>query len=613
MSLEHCADALLQQRAVQNTNYEHLEGVIHGLERSRRSACLSLMLAISDVNRKRKDLSELRRTTEQLDSQLGQDKLKLSALALFVSDDKKHHTEIAQLLAALSSGWAVLPPRITQLVRALQERRVLLQDAKKMEVVLSLLHDVMSCIGVVQRVLPAMKTRLHGQSVHAEQALVSIHRKREAVQDGRTAEAAEHDSLLQQHAAAVEATHAAQQQIHMMRAETALRTLQTECLRHMVLLAREATVSASDHSDTVGKRLAEAEGVNQELTKTLLAVAAQHKALRRRTLAHCEANASKMAALKVALEATQTTAVDAQQTLDASCQRRVELEAELASATAVQKGAAVLLLFSTELFASQTASHNARTALEAERNAILVSLRRRHEELLCRRWEARKQQRYCESLQLQEAEESLVRKDLAVAASVAWDHILTAAASQRPSTVTRTRRSAVGTRRSAAFLREGQKRGRLTTPVLPETTVADELGLTVRKTYPFMGPLKHPGKDRRSAVLPANLLGSQFTGSQPPSPPPRKPARRPRQEPLSPLLRQPMETHSSLITEMRALGSTPNAPKQHHPIAARGATLRRVQATVFKPTKVLTGGRAAHHFGLCSIADGDDIFADDFL
>ncbi|CBH12479.1 hypothetical protein, conserved [Trypanosoma brucei gambiense DAL972] len=123
-TLEGCADALLQQKVVQASNYERLEARLMEMERTKRSLFFGLKEVITDVERRTQDLSELKQENSRLRQQLQQGNVKFGALAVFIKDEQKKTARLRETLEGCEIAWAGYPARVALVLHALQERQV---------------------------------------------------------------------------------------------------------------------------------------------------------------------------------------------------------------------------------------------------------------------------------------------------------------------------------------------------------------------------------------------------------------------------------------------------------------------------------------------------------
>ncbi|KEG10174.1 BRCT domain-containing protein, partial [Trypanosoma grayi] len=167
-TLENCTDALLQQKVVQSSNYERLESRLMEMERAKRSLFFGLKEVITDVERRRQDLGELREESARLQQQLQQGSVKFGALTAFMSEEQKKAVGLEETLESCATAWTGFPARVALLLRALQERSAFRQQLG--EVVKSL-NRVRTLVGVVQRVDATkvlLQERLNEQGKDAE-------------------------------------------------------------------------------------------------------------------------------------------------------------------------------------------------------------------------------------------------------------------------------------------------------------------------------------------------------------------------------------------------------------------------------------------------------------
>ncbi|ORC86247.1 uncharacterized protein TM35_000291290 [Trypanosoma theileri] len=155
-TLENCTDALLQQKAVQSSNYERLESRLMEMERTKRSLFFGLKEIITDVERRRQDLCELREETVRQQQQLQQSSVKFGALVTFIGSEQKKSLRLRDALESCATAWTGCPARVSLLLRALQERRVFMRQLSD---VLIGLQRLRALVQVTRRV-EAAKTLL---------------------------------------------------------------------------------------------------------------------------------------------------------------------------------------------------------------------------------------------------------------------------------------------------------------------------------------------------------------------------------------------------------------------------------------------------------------------
>ncbi|KAH9597878.1 hypothetical protein LSM04_004303 [Trypanosoma melophagium] len=158
-TLEDCTDALLQQKAVQSSNYERLESRLMEMERTKRSLFFGLKEIITDVERRWQDLCELREETARQQQQLQQSSVKFGALATFIGGEQKKSLRLRDALESCATAWTGCPARVAMLLRSLQERRVFMRQLSD---VISGLQRLRGLVQVTRRV-EAAKTLLHAR------------------------------------------------------------------------------------------------------------------------------------------------------------------------------------------------------------------------------------------------------------------------------------------------------------------------------------------------------------------------------------------------------------------------------------------------------------------
>lgn len=409
-SLERCADALLQQKAVQSSHHEHLGQQVLDLERARRSSLVVLRGLMASVQRCTADLLEVSNTGRLHTEQLAQEKLKLSALTIAIAEDKKLHAEVEGRLAWITEKWVGQPTRIVQVVRALQERSGMVREVETMAAALRSAQDVVRCISRAGQLRRWASSRLTLQRAH----LPIFHEAAEKRID------ATRQAIAQSHATLTD-TQQRQRDVRrrltdggaellLLDAAAALNADYVEALSQRALLCRAAVAAATDHADRQAQCLEKCrEGcrrVEEEHQRALEEAAAAEAARR--------SQADMYSLQRTALEKEEQRAKAAQAMIEVKCG---ELEQSLAlrqrsiddcsrQALCVAR---LLALWQRWRRAQQTDA--AAQALAASgAMAALAVLRERHEAHLSHQRAVRQQQRLREAVSGLGAEESLTRR-----------------------------------------------------------------------------------------------------------------------------------------------------------------------------------------------------------
>ncbi|CCW64279.1 unnamed protein product [Phytomonas sp. EM1] len=536
-SLERCAEALLQQKAVQSSSYDHLEGQIAAMEREKRSFGMDLKLLIADVERRRKHLREIHESNLSLEEQLDKDSLHTQALLLQLSKNKKKQASILERMAEIREAWEGQPTEMLRVIQSLQERKKFMKEVSTMN---TLLHDAAQTFACIQRITSG-RAALHARlQLHFNELQISTSLLAER-SSAAEAELQDATSQLQSVTSEKGLTNNRYMTSKHSRLMEEWRVEQKEiclsCLQDHVELYRSAALVVVDEIDQQEKQLATKRNHHQSLLEALEVLTKQADEIDLRITQSRLESEKQADLLRVQIGALQTRTEAAQRAAN------VHLERMGAGAQAAWHhckqvdGTAYLLSFLQWIRHMECVSDQARREQSAAREAILHELRVQHDQrLAAKRAYDKFKERLLESVRALEAEESLTRKDLLVDEAAAFTALRCTAAERWGALLSR--RSSVKPKptrakpppphavhpsltplhkprlpgRSPAEV--GRKRGRATAPAFPTAPIPIPVADTPlpRRTYPFCSGAPRRGALRSPAARP-RLLPSRRTPS----------------------------------------------------------------------------------------------------
>lgn len=286
MSLLQCTDDLLQQKAVQSSHYERLERQLLERERRRRAVMVALKQRTADVQRRTRDVVDLRRENAQLAEQLTQHALQLAALQCCSTEAQKTQKTTLERLQDGVRNWSGHPAQIVLIIQALQLQKKLNRGARALQRVLTSIWRLLQLRGQMRRfaccgdeMAQWHENHMNWLSQRLQERLLAAQQTREAALQAATAAQAECAGPL-----AAERQHITQTQ-YLLQAQAALLDVYNESLVVRCAAAQTGVVALASQVDAAAQERVTWEAKAEEATHAL---AARTRALLCQREAHAE-------------------------------------------------------------------------------------------------------------------------------------------------------------------------------------------------------------------------------------------------------------------------------------------------------------------------------------